>query len=183
MKVDLANYQNRHSFGSKVRRLLWGVIYALFFRTMPRAYAHGWKRLLLRCFGAKIAHGVRIESTASFWAPWNVTVGECAWIGGGARLYAVDRIVIGANAVISQDADLCTASHDVTSPQFELMHKPIVIGDSSWVAAHAVILLGVTVGEGAVIGAGAVVTKDVEPWSVVAGNPAMLIKKRVLKDD
>jgi putative colanic acid biosynthesis acetyltransferase WcaF len=63
----------------------------------------------------------------------------------------------------------------------ELTNKPIVIGPQAWVAARAFISPGVTVGEGAVVGACAVVTKDVEPWTVVAGNPAKFIKKREIK--
>ena len=181
MKIDLSKYQNRHSFASKLKRLLWDVVYVLFFRSMPRSRAMGWKRFLLRLFGARIGKGVRIESNATFWAPWNVTIGDNSWIGGGARLYAVDRITIGANVVISQDADICTASHDITSPIFELITNPITIGDGGWVACRAAVLPGVIVGEGAVLGYAAVVTKDVEPWAVVAGNSATLIKKRELK--
>ena len=181
MKVDLSQYRNRHSLDSKIKRQLWDVVYALFFRTVPRSRAMAWKRFLLRAFGAKIAKNVRIESTATFWAPWNLSIGENSWIGGGARLYSVDKLTIGANVVISQEADLCTASHDITSPIFELITNPITIGDGAWVACRAAVLPGVTIGEGAVLGYAAVVTKDVEPWAVVAGNPATLIKKRELK--
>ena len=183
MKVDLSRYRNRHSFGNKARRLLWDVAYALLFRTMPRSRAMAWKRLLLRLFGARVAPGVRIESSATFWAPWNLTVGENAWIGGGARLYCVDAVTIGANAVVSQEADVCTASHDLSSPAFELTHRPIAVGDGAWIAARAAVLPGVRVGEGAVVGYGAVVTRDVPPWTVVAGNPAREVGKRILKDE
>ena len=91
------------------------------------------------------------------------------------------EVVIGAQATVSQGVKLCAAGHDITSKIMELTHKPIVIGANAWVAGWSIILPGVTVGEGAVVGAGSVVTKDVEPWSVVAGNPAKFIKKRVLK--
>lgn len=183
MKVDLSRYRNRHSFGSKVRRQLWDLVYALFFRPMPRSRAMGWKRFLLRAFGATVGPGVRIESSATFWAPWNLTVGANSWIGGGARLYCVDAVTLGANVVVSQEADVCTASHDLSSPRFELVHRPVVIEDCAWIAARAAVLPGVHVGAGAVVGYAAVAHRDVAPWTVVAGNPAREVGKRVLSTD
>ena len=111
--------------------------------------------------------------------PWKVSVGAHATVCNGAWLYALDRIEIGEWASIGEDVKLLTGSHDVNSSEFRLITKPIVIGDMAWVATSAVVLPGVTVGEGAVVAAGAVVTKDVAPWTVVAGNPARIIKKRV----
>ena len=95
--------------------------------------------------------------------------------------YSVDRITIGAQVVVSQGAFLCCASHDISSPIMELTHRSITIMPQAWIAAQAFVGPGVTVGEGAVVGACAVVTKDVEPWTVVVGNPARVIKKRVLR--
>lgn len=89
--------------------------------------------------------------------------------------------MIGKNVCIGEDVRLITGSHDVTSPHFNLVTRPITINDNVWIATGAIVLPGVTIGEGAVVGAGSVVTKDVEPWSVVAGNPAKFIKKRELK--
>ena len=86
------------------------------------------------------------------------------------------------NATVSQGVKLCTASHDISSKIMELTYEPITIGANAWVAGWSIILPGVTIGEGAVVAAGAVVTKDVEPWTVVGGNPAKLIKKRELKE-
>ena len=92
--------------------------------------------------------------------------------------YSVDQIIIGSQVVVSQGAFLCCASHDISSPTMELICKPIVIESQAWVAARAFVGPGVTVGEGAVVSACAVVTRDVEPWTVVAGNPAQVIKRR-----
>ena len=83
--------------------------------------------------------------------------------------------------VISQDAYLCTASHDIASPIMKLLTKPIRVGSNVWIAAKATILPGVTIGEGAVIGACAVVSKDVSSWSVVVGNPAKEVGSRNLQ--
>jgi acetyltransferase-like isoleucine patch superfamily enzyme len=77
---------------------------------------------------------------------------------------------------------LITGSHDISISTFDLITKPITIMDNVWVATGAMILPGVTIGEGAVVAAGAVVTKDVEPWTVVGGNPAKVIKRRILEE-
>ena len=178
MTVHLDQYRNRHSDGSKVRRLLWEIIWPIACGWTPRWCLNGWRVAVLRLFGAKIARGVRIQGSARIWQPWKLTIGENSWIDGGTKLYSVDEIVIGANAVVSEGAFVCTASHDIRSEIFELVTKPIRIGDMAWVCARAILLPGVTVGEGAVVAAGAVVAKDVAPWTVVGGNPAKEIGTR-----
>ena len=94
----------------------------------------------------------------------------------------MDKISIGANTTVSQGAFLCTASHDITDPLNTLITAPIVIEDQAWIGAKAFVGMGVTIGEGAVVGARAAVFKDVEPWTVVGGNPARFIKKRTIKE-
>jgi putative colanic acid biosynthesis acetyltransferase WcaF len=109
-------------------------------------------------------------------------MGDHSCLSEGVECYSVDRITVGDQAVVSQGAFLCCASHDISSPIMELTYAPIVIESQVWVAARAFVGPGVTVGEGAVVGACAVVTKDVEPWTVVAGNPARVIGKRVIRE-
>jgi len=109
-------------------------------------------------------------------------MGAYACLSENVDCYTVAPIVIGEQTTISQGVKLCTAGHDITSKIMELTYKPIVIGANAWVAGWSIILPGVAIGEGAVIGAGSVVTRDVAPWSVVASNPAKFIKKRKLKD-
>ena len=104
------------------------------------------------------------------------SVGENSWIQAQAEVY------IGKNVCIGEFAKIITGSHDLQSPTFDLKELPIRIEDNCWIATGAIVLQGVTIGEGAVVAAGAVVTKDVAPWTVVAGNPAKFIKKRELKD-
>ena len=135
---------------------------------------------MLRLFGAKIGNNCVVHPSCKVWQPWNLTIGDYVALAEHVDCYSVDKIVIGACATISQGAYLCCASHDIASPTMELIYRPIVIESQAWVAARAFVGPGVTVGEGAVIGACAVVTKDVEPWTVVAGNPARFIKKRVI---
>ena len=97
--------------------------------------------------------------------------------------YAVDSITLESYATVSQYSFLCTAGHDYSVPGMPVITAPIRIGPRAWVAADVFIGPGVTVGEGAVVGARASVFRDVEPWSVVGGNPARLIKKREPRSD
>ena len=96
--------------------------------------------------------------------------------------YNAASITIGINATVSQRVYLCTASHNISSSRHEQIEKPIIIEDRAWVAAEAFIGPGVIIGEGAVVGARAAVFKDVESWTVVGGNPAKFIKKRIIKE-
>ena len=124
-----------------------------------------------------------IYPTVRVYAPWKVFLEDYVCLGPHVNLYCKDVIHIGKQVIVSQDAYLCTASHDVSSPVMKLVTKPIRIEDNVWVAAKAAILPGVTIREGAVVGACAVVAKDVPPWSVAVGNPARVVGKRELKND
>ena len=175
--MDLSRFKSELSIGNRAARALWGVVWTLCFRPTPRPL-HGWRCLLLRLFGAKLGAGVRVYASARIWAPWNLAMGDHSVVGDYADCYTVDRIEIGADSVVSQYAHLCTATHDIDRSRFPLVTAPIRIGAQAWVAAGAFIGPGVTVGEGAVVGARAAVFKDVDPWTVVGGNPARLIRQR-----
>jgi putative colanic acid biosynthesis acetyltransferase WcaF len=92
-------------------------------------------------------------------------------------------LVIGNHATVSQYAILCTASHDISTPNMKLISSPIVLDDQCWVCAGAFVGPGITIHDGAVVGAMSVVTKDIEAWTVHAGNPARMIKKRSVVTD
>ncbi len=159
---------------NRLARQAWNIVWALFFRFTPRP-CHAWRAMLLRLFGARIGARAHIYAGAVIWAPWNLECGDDACIADGADVYNVSQITIGARAVVSQGAYLCAASHDYRLESFPLVTKPVVIGAGAWIAARAIVLMGVTVGEGSVVGAGSVVTKDVPPGVVCAGNPARVI--------
>lgn len=181
MTVELARYTNRHS--RKLKRLVWEIVWAVLFRPTPRWCLNGWRCFLLRAFGAKIGRGVRIQGAAKIWQPWKLTIGDNSWVDGGVSLYSVDEIAIGSNAVVSEGAFICTASHDIESVTFDLTTAPVTIGDMAWVCARAIVLPGVTIGEGAVVAAGAVAAKDVAPLAIVAGNPAKKVGSREKLED
>lgn len=168
------------SVGNRVHRVLWNAAWLVLARFTPPPL-HGWRRLVLRAFGARLGKGVRVHGSARIWLPANLEADDWALIGPDARLYNQGRIAIGARSVISQGAHLCASSHDITDPDFQLVLRPIVIGDRCWIAAEAFIGPGVTVGDRAVIGARAALFTDAEPDMVYSGNPAQQIKPRSLR--
>ena len=163
--------------------MLWNICWTLLARPFPRSMFMPWKRFLLRLFGAKISDTVNVYASATIFMPWNLEMKEYACIGPEVDCYNAAPIVIGNNAVVSQRTYLCTASHDISLASHPQIEKPIIIGDRAWVAAEAFIGPGVTVGEGAVVGARAAVFKNVEPWTVVGGNPARVINTRTIKGE
>jgi len=158
-------------------RLVWNLVWLLFAAwTPPQLY--GWRRLLLNLFGAKLAKGARVYSSARIWYPPNLIMGKGSVLGWQTYAYNQDRIVIGDYAIISQWARLVTGTHDFETETFQLYTKPIVIEPHAWVSAAALVGPGVTIGEGAVLGGGAVTFTNLDPWTVYAGNPARMIKSR-----
>lgn len=165
----------------KLKRLIWTLVWGVFASWMPYYVGKSWRILLVRLFGLKYNYGIAIYPTARIWAPWNVEMGAHVAIDDRVNLYSADKIIIGTKVAISREAFICTASHDITKPNRPLVTAPIKIEDGVWIGARAIILPGVTIGEGAIVAAGAVVTKSVEPWTVVGGNPAMMLKRRELE--
>ena len=166
----------------KALRMLWSFSWGVFASWLPRSFCSSWKRFLLRLFGAEIAPTAVVYSTARVYYPPNLVMKDYSCLASDVDCYNVDIIEIGNYSTVSQGTFLCTASHDVMSNGHELITAPIIIGDNAWIGAKASIGMGVNIGNGVVVGATASVYKSVEPWSVVGGNPAKFIKKRVLRD-
>lgn len=180
MKVEA--YHECLPLSNKLRRLVWGVVCLFLFRPFCGPLFWRWRNLVLRLFGAKIGRGSRVSASAIIWAPWNLIIGDFTAIGTKANLYNPALIKLGSKVVISQYAYLCTASHDITNQRNPLITAPIIVDSFAWIAADAFVGMGVTIGQGAVVGARAAVFKNVEPWTVVGGNPAHFIKKRIVKN-
>jgi len=179
--IDLSKYENSLSKSNQVYRFVFGFVWFVFARPLPRSVGKRWKIFLLRIFGAKIANTAHVYSTAKIYDPANLIMGEYSCLASNVDCYNVAPVVIEDNVTVSQGAYLCTASHDITDPEHHLITAPIVIKNQAWVAADAFVGMGVTIGDGAVVGARAAVFKDVEPWTVVGGNPAKFIKRREIK--
>lgn len=180
-KVDIAHYENALSRKHQIIRLIWGIVWPLGTWFLPRSMCSGWKRFLLRLFGAKIHSTAVVYSSAKVYYPANLVMDEYACLASEVDCYNVALIHIGTQSTVSQGAYLCTASHDITDPKNHLLTNSIIIKDQAWIGAGAFIGMGVTINEGAVVGARAAVFKSVEPWTVVGGNPAREIKKRILR--
>jgi putative colanic acid biosynthesis acetyltransferase WcaF len=170
------------SLGNRLARVCWWFINILLFRLSPVPF-HGWRSFLLRLFGAKIGKNVHIYPGVRIWAPWNLVCGDGVGIGGGAIIYNQGVITLGCRAVVSQGVHLCAGTHDYNHSGHPLITKPIIIGDRVWIAAEAFVHPGITINEGAVIGARSVVTKDMPAWTVCAGHPCKPIKARALLRD
>lgn len=169
------------SLSNRLSRLIWNLVYFLFFRCSPRPF-HSWRSFLLRAFGAKIGRGVHVYPGVKIWAPWNLVIGDESGIASGVNLYNQGSITIGYRTVISQGSHLVAGTHDYRLTGFPLITKPINIGDQVWIAADSFIHPGVTIGNGCVIGARSVVGKDMPDWMVCSGHPCVPIKKRILSD-
>ena len=170
------------SFKNRSLRLLWQMVYVVFFKFTPPPL-HIWRSFVLKLFGAKVGKGVHVYPRVKIWAPWNLELGDECGIGSGATLYSQAKIKIGKRAIVSQGTYLCTGTHDYTKMGHPLITSPITIGDHAWVAAEAFVHPGISIGDGCVVGARSVVTKSMPAWMVCAGHPCKPLKSVFWKDN
>lgn len=160
----------------QIGRVLWAVVRPLF-RFSPRPI-WGWRRAMLRLFGAKVGDNVHVFPTARITIPWNLDLGDNCAVGDRAILYALGSISIGARATVSQNVHLCAGSHDHLQPTMPLTKPPIAIGTDCWIAADAFVGPGVRIGDRSILGARAVLTKDLPSDVIAVGNPAKIVSYR-----
>lgn len=165
------------SLRHRLSRLAWGVAWNVFGAWTPVPF-HGWRRLLLNCFGARIHPTAKVYPGVKVWYPANLSMQAHACLASGVNCYSMDKVSLGPYALVSQGAYLCGGTHDVDDPNFQLVTKPISIGANAWIAAEAFVGPGVVVGEGAVLGARAVTFKDLEAHAIYGGNPACFMRNR-----
>jgi putative colanic acid biosynthesis acetyltransferase WcaF len=184
LEVDLSRFDNSTFSPGRnfIIRALWLCINAIVLQN-PLNASSRLKVLFMRAFGAKIGRGVNVKPGVNVKYPWNIEVGDNSWIGENVWLDSLAPIKIGKNVCISQDVYCCTGNHDWTDPGFGLIVKPIIVEDGAWIGARAVVTQGVTIASHAVIGVGAVLSKDAKAYTVYVGNPAVAAKKRVIQDD
>jgi len=165
------------SVRNRLGRLAWGICWLLLYRTSPRPL-HSWRAMLLKSFGAKMGPNCHFYPGSKVWAPWNLVCADNVTAGDGAEIYCPAPMYLGSHAIVSQGAYVCGATHDFEDPAFPLLAFSMSIGAYAWICARASVGPGVNVGEGAVLGLGSVATRDLEPWGVYAGVPAVKVKER-----
>lgn len=165
------------SAANRLRRLVWNLTWLVLCRITP-APLHAWRALILRLFGAQIGPHSAIYGSARIWAPWNLVCADHVAIGPGAEVYNPCPIILGSHVILSQNSFLCGATHDHNDPAFPLLAYRMTLGAYAWVCARAAVAPGVNLGEGAVLGLQSVATRDLEPWTVYAGSPAVKVNER-----
>jgi putative colanic acid biosynthesis acetyltransferase WcaF len=180
-KTNLLSYNNfpYHPGGNVVKRVLWHYVSGLVFKTSLFPF-YGIKNFLLRLFGAKIGIEVEIKPCVNIKYPWLLTVGDEVWIGENAWIDNIVMVTIGSNVCLSQGVVLLTGSHDYKKTSFNLITGSVIIEDGAWIGAKALVNQGITVGSHAVLTTGSVATKNMEPYAVYQGNPAVKIRDRVI---
>lgn len=156
---------------------VWEVVWTLFVRWLPKPFSR-WYILLLKLFGCKIYGRPFIAPSAKIYAPWLLEISHRACLAPRCEVYNLGPVKIGERSVVAQYAYICNGTHDFSSKVMHLVVGEIIIEKDVFVGAKAIILPGLKLCEGAIVGAGAIVTKDVDSWTVVGGNPAKVIKKR-----
>lgn len=181
--VDLRRYHQPgyDAGGSRLAMLSWWLIQSICFPLSPH-FAHGFRRWLLRCFGASIGEGVYIRPTARFTYPWNIEIGDYSWVGDDVVFYSLAPIKVGRHCVVSQKSYLCTGSHDISDPRFGLVTGEVVIGNGAWVAADCFVAAGVKIGANAVIAARSSVMRSMPARQICMGTPCRPIKPRPMGD-
>ncbi|GAB3627439.1 transferase [Pandoraea terrae] len=156
---------------------LWWCVQALLFRTSPRV-CNGWRRMLLRLFGARVGKHVIIRPSAHVTYPWKISIGDYAWIGEDVTLYSLGPIDIGAHSVVSQGTYVCAGDHDYRLPDFPIRGPAVRIGDQVWIASGVFVAPGACVADGAVVGARSTVVGQLPAAMVCLGNPARPVRPR-----
>lgn len=165
------------SAGTRIKRTLWNICWAVLYRISPRPF-HAWRSFLLRCFGANMGANCHFYPKSKVWAPWNLICADQVTAGDGAEIYNPAPVKFGSHVILSQEAYICGATHDYDDPAFPLLGYAMNIGAYAWICARASVAPGVNVEEGAVLGLGSVASKDLEAWTIYAGVPAVRIKAR-----
>lgn len=180
MVQDLRSFRLPEKFRGRSAWIVqcWWFIQATLFRGSPQV-AYGWRRCLLRLFGAKIGKGVRIRPTVKVTYPWKLSIGDWSWIGDSVTLYTLGQITIEDNVVVSQSTYICSGSHDFKSPSFDIFAKPVHIESEAWLASDVFVSPGVRIGRGAVVGARSLVLHDLPEMMLCVGHPAKAVRPRI----
>lgn len=143
---------------------------------------HHIRRFFYRLAGMKIGRGSAIHMRLRLYDPRNIEIGKDSIIGEGTVLDGRDKLTIGNHVDIASEVMIYNSEHDIQSDDFHAVKAPVIIEDYTFIGPRAIILPGVKIGMGAVVGAGAVVTKDVDSFAIIGGVPAKVIGERKTKN-
>lgn len=166
------------------RVLNWFLDTKLFFVHLVSLHVPFWslRQLVFILAGVNIGNGTTIHMGCKFFDPSGIRIGSDTIIGDRAFLDGRAKLTIGDHVDFASEVMVYNSEHDLNSEHFEATVAPVVIGDYSFIGPRAIILPGVKIGKGAVVAAGAVVTKDVPDFDIVAGVPAIKIGERRNKE-
>jgi len=170
LDIEANRAARKYSRAEQVLRMLWA--FGRWLIVLSPHPCYGWRRVVLRLFGAKVGHKARIAASTHIYMPWNFELGDWAAVGPDVFIYSLGKVRIGARATVSYRSHVCAGTHDFTDPTIPLLKPSVVVCDDAWVGTDAFIGPGTTVGSGAIVAARAVVVKDVEPMTIVGGHPA-----------
>lgn len=170
-------YDSPWTISQRIKMLLWEYVWLLFCIWTPKP-ANAWRLFWLKLFGCTIYGQPFVHQRARIQIPWNLILHDRACLGDRANAYTLGVVEIFENATIGQEVYLCTGTHAFENPAFNLITKKITIQKGVFIGVRAIIMPGVTVEENAIVGAGSIVTKNVEKNTIVGGNPAKIIKTR-----
>lgn len=181
MKSEIPKYIDTIPKSDKIYRLIWRIISLFLFKPFSLPFFNGWRIFLLKLFGSKIGKYCNVYASAYIPSPRNLIMGTHCTLGPKVQLH-LGRTIIGNKVTVSQRTYLCSATHKTNSLNIPFVAGEIIIEDFVWIAAEAFIMTNTVISEGSIVGARAVVIKDVAPWTIVAGNPAKFIKNRVIEN-
>jgi putative colanic acid biosynthesis acetyltransferase WcaF len=180
-KVDLNSYNNTwYKPGNKLKIVAWYWVNELVLKNTLFPFSK-LKVIVLRFFGAKIGKGITIKPGVNIKYPWLLEIGNHCWIGEGVWIDNLDQVSIGNHVCISQDAMLLCGNHNFKTPTFDLIIKPIILEDGTWVGAKSLVCPGVTLKTHSILTVGSVANKDLDAYSIYKGNPALKIKSRKIE--
>ena len=160
----------------------WRTVQATLWRHSPK-FAFGFRRLLLKAFGAKVGRNAQFSPSSTVTYPWFLETGEYCWIGDESVVYNLAKIYIGNNVALAHRVYLCTGSHDIGSAAFEIEAKEVFLSDEVWLANDVFVMPGITIERGVVVAARSTVLENLKEGGVYGGSPAKFIRYRKLGEE
>ena len=179
-QVDNSAYRTSIDIGaSRFKQTLWYFTNIIFFKNSFNIFS-GTKVGLLRAFGARLGKGVVVKPSVNIKYPWKLQIGDYSWIGEAVWIDNLSDVTIGRNVTLSQGCLLLTGSHDHTRTTFEFLSYPITLQDGAWIGARAVVFGGVICGSHSILGINSVAEKNLDPYTIYKGNPAIPVITRTI---